>query len=337
MLYKTAIANIRKSIQEEDQRLRKAYPILRFQTAIGALFWLVSLASLMGNAWLYRQGWIPWYVALPFAALPLSIFHELEHDLIHKQYFPTKKWVQDTLLSSIWILKSSQEMSPFIRRDLHLHHHENSGQVDDIEERLIGLGIQSNMFRIVSAFVPSLALIYIYAPEWGLEATTNWRLFPGKYWYSKENWMSYFDSLLINAPLLLGFLTYLGYDWAQFLFVCWAAPNVLRHACLVFMSSYSHYYLAEEANSRGDITLQNQILNHWSLLPFQLFCCNFGAEHILHHYVVSQPFYLRHLSRKKAWTIMIQNGIPNNDLSVIWRANQREPTAKNNLNSAHDE
>lgn len=328
MLYETAIANIRKGIQEEDQRLRKAYPILRYQTAIGASFWLGSILSLIANGWLYSQGWIPWYLALPLAALPLSVFHEIEHDLIHKQYFPGNKWMQDFFLATIWILKCAQEMSPFVRRDLHLYHHEQSGKVDDIEERLIGLGIQSTPFRIANAFFPPHALVIIYAPGWGLEATTKWRLFPGKHWYSKENWMSYFDAVFINTPMILAFLTYLGVDWARLLFVCWAAPNVLRHASLAFMSSYSHYDLSKEEDTAGGLFLQNQILNHWLTLPFQLFCCNFGAEHILHHFVISQPFYLRHLSRKKAWSIMIENGIPNNDLGVIWRANQHPSSSK---------
>lgn len=50
-------------------------------------------------------------------------------------------------------------------------------------------------------------------------------------------------------------------------------PNILRQACLVMMSNCSHYY--------GDIpeksvSYQNQILDHWTLYIFQIFCMNFG-------------------------------------------------------------
>ena len=45
-----------------------------------------------------------------------------------------------------------------------------------------------------------------------------------------------------------------------------------------------------------DVFFQTQILDHWLLYPFQLFCFNFGATHIMHHFVTRQPFYLRQVA-----------------------------------------
>jgi hypothetical protein len=38
---------------------------------------------------------------------------------------------------------------------------------------------------------------------------------------------------------------------------------------------------------------QTQVLNPWWMLPFQLFCFNFGSTHAIHHFVVRDPFYIR--------------------------------------------
>jgi hypothetical protein len=85
------------------------------------------------------------------------------------------------------------------------------------------------------------------------------------------------------------------------------------------MSNSCHYY--------GDIPLntvyyQNQILDSWFVLPFQLLCCNFGATHIIHHYVVSQPFYIRHLTGIAVKDMMVKLGIRNNDFGILWRSNR---------------
>ena len=110
------------------------------------------------------------------------------------------------------------------------------------------------------------------------------------------------------------------------------------------MSNCSHYY--------GDIPekkvyFQNQILDHWSALPFNLFSFNFGnknaklsniiiiininisflslaigATHIIHHYVPGQPFYIRQLVFWDVKKMMVENGVRNNDLDIVNRANR---------------
>lgn len=313
---------IRQTIHQEEITLRKKHTFLKHQTEIGFGLWLGSILWVLGNAWLYSRGFLSAYAAVPLTAFPLSILHEIEHDIIHKQYFPSNRMMQDILLFFIWIFKAGHELSPYVRRGLHLHHHKRSGQVDDIEERLIGLGLESNLFKILLAFFPSLGIVVAYAPGWGIYETTGWSLIPKGVW-TKEKFEFYCSALLINTPLLLGYLSYCGYEWASFLLVTWVGPNILRHACLVLLSSYSHYALADDSTSTKDITLQNQILNHWSLYPLQLFCCNFGAEHILHHYVIHQPFYIRHWCRVKAWKVMEENGVRKNDFGILWRGNRR--------------
>ena len=56
--------------------------------------------------------------------------------------------------------------------------------------------------------------------------------------------------------------------------------------------------------------------------PLQLFCFNFGATHILHHYVVQQPFYLRHMVAPGVLEALLAEGVRRNDLGTIPRANR---------------
>jgi hypothetical protein len=74
-------------------------------------------------------------MAIPLMALPISILHELEHDLIHNLYFRSRVWVQHLMFFVIWFCKLS--LNPWYRRGIHLKHHLVSGHKTDIEERLI--------------------------------------------------------------------------------------------------------------------------------------------------------------------------------------------------------
>jgi hypothetical protein len=49
---------------------------------------------------------------------------------------------------------------------------------------------------------------------------------------------------------------------------------------------------------------------------------NFGAEHLIHHFVVGQPFWVRHLVRHAAWKALEAHGVRVNDWGVISRANR---------------
>jgi len=93
----------------------------------------------------------------------------------------------------------------------------------------------------------------------------------------------------------------------------------LRQCCLNLVATYCHYY--------GDVPLgsvfyQNQVIDHWSLWPLQLFSFNFGATHIIHHYIPNQPFYLRQMLAPKAIEELCANGVRRNDFGIVLRNNR---------------
>ncbi len=65
-----------------------------------------------------------------------------------------------------------------------------------------------------------------------------------------------------------------------------------------------------------------QVLNPWWLFPFQLFCFNFGSTHAIHHFVVKEPFYVRHLTSKTAHKVMREVGYRFNDIGTFRRTNR---------------
>jgi len=302
---------IRKEIKLAETKFRTSYPILQYQDQIGLSIWLVSFIWIFSLIYIYYT-YYPSYYLLPIAAIPYSLLHELEHDIIHNLYYRTKPWIQDIMFLGIWIGKLS--LSPWVRKDLHLLHHKRSGQIDDIEERLLGLGMPSFFLRVCTAIFPPIGLLYIRQ----IQHDTTWRLLRGTK-CSKERWLQRIDLLFIASPIIIIYLTYRNYEWAKLIYILWIGPNMLRHACLALLSSYSHYY---GDITPGDITQQNQILNSWWIFPFQWFACNFGAEHIIHHFVVGQPFYIRHFIRYEAWKVMKQYGIRENDFDIVQRANR---------------
>ena len=99
----------------------------------------------------------------------------------------------------------------------------------------------------------------------------------------------------------------------------WIGPNVLRVACLHFLSSNMHYFGDVE---EGNVIEQTQVLNRWWLLPLQLFCCNFGSTHGIHHFVPGDPFYLRQMTTRAAHHAMRANGVRFNDMGTFRRANR---------------
>jgi len=230
----------------------------------------------------------------------------------------------------IWLSKLS--LNPWYRKVIHLRHHILSGQVEDIEERFIGLGMHLNWLRTLITCYPFSNII----------------LFPR---LKRDNKRAFgFDMMallvIMNTPSILAFtilfhlflsysrlylgLTFTKYDpvlllpnwlwpYIRDIAVLLILPNILRQVSLNIVASYSHYY--------GDIPkhnvyYQNQVLNHWSLWPFHLFSFNFGATHIIHHFVTNQPFYIRQWLAPKATDELIKHGIRKNDFDIIRRNNR---------------
>jgi fatty acid desaturase len=320
---------IRSAIRAEEVRLRRRYRLLIWQNLLGLACFVGSIAALAGVAWAYLCGHLPWWFAIPSMALPISILHELEHDLIHDLYFRSQRLVQNLMFTVIWICKLG--LNPWYRRELHLLHHQKSGQVDDIEERLIGIGMRFGWLRLLVTLHPLGAIfllrrIHRDVPEFriGRLILTSiptygpflvlWELFCG-YLRQMYDWLLPFDPAQ--------FLPEEGWPWICPLGVLILLPNMLRQACLVFLSSYSHYY--GDVPQR-EVYYQNQILSRWFLLPLQIFCFNFGSTHIIHHYVVNQPFYLRQMVARVAHEELKRQGVRVNDLDVVSRSNRWGPS-----------
>jgi hypothetical protein len=98
-------------------------------------------------------------------------------------------------------------------------------------------------------------------------------------------------------------------------------PNLIRQFCLHFITSNMHYFGDVES---GNIMQQTQVLTAWWTFPFQLFCFFFGYTHAIHHFVVGETFYIRHLTRKSAFKVMKAEGVRFNDLGTFSRANRFE-------------
>ena len=113
------------------------------------------------------------------------------------------------------------------------------------------------------------------------------------------------------------------WPWIRDLAILVVLPNMLRQSCLALISSYCHYY---EDIPDADVFYQTQILKSWVLFPLQLFCFNFGATHIIHHYVATQPFYLRQMVAPVVLGKMALLGTRVNDLGVVARNNRWEPS-----------
>ncbi|CAF4044263.1 unnamed protein product [Rotaria sordida] len=315
-----------RAIKQSDAALRQAYPFLYHQDWICTIIFTSSLLLMSLFSYLYLSGYISAILTIVLIALPLSLLHELEHDIIHNLYFKQHRWIQNLMFTFIWIAKLHG--SPWYRRQLHLKHHLLSGQLNDAEERIIGLGLPPDYKRMAVSI----------HPFGGLLVSDD---------ISKDaKYLNLTTMKLHNAPMALIFMFitrtffiynllffiyfYLNYDINTLygihtfypiihnLAICLCFPNLLRQGCLVLMSNACHYYDDIPLNT---VYYQNQILDSWYVFPFQLFCFNFAATHIIHHHVVSQPFYIRHFTARKVKDIMIKLGIRNNDFGILWRNN----------------
>lgn len=237
------------------------------------------------------------------------------------------------LILSFLPFDTPSNANPWWRRYYHLRHHQYAGQVVDVEERLIGLGLPWYSWkRILVTFTPAATLLIANDiakddPE-----------------FSKKVLVRYNAPVIAfsTVAMVLHLLYYLGvgealvsvgiFPPAFYAFLLRVVlpfvvvyngtvnlPNVLRQSCLVIISTYCHYY--GDIPER-DVFFQTQVLNHPVLWPFQLFCFNFGATHIIHHFVTRQPFYLRQLTAFKVTPILLEQGCRHNDLGNHFRANR---------------
>lgn len=319
------IQKICSAIRAEERRLREKYSFLQYQDWIGFGIMLFSLAGMVTCGWLYAVDVIPAWLCVVIAAMFASLSHELEHDLIHRQYFRNNRFMHNLMMLVVWLMRPNT-VNPWYRRGLHFQHHRVSGTAVDLEERLVGNGIcyrlwtrylvmfdgllgmvvrrtalrrdikNFSVMEILNAAFP-LAVLYF----------TTWYIFLAFHGY---DWL--LGATTAYPPLLLGAM-----NAVDFLVVVLVAPNFIRSASLNFVTSAMHYY-----GGVSNVLQQTQILKPWFFWPLHLFCFNFGSTHSIHHFVVGQPFYIRQMVARAAHQVMREHGVRFNDFSTFMRANR---------------
>lgn len=323
-------ARIKQVVLAEGQRLREAHPWLKRQDLLGALIMAVSIAGMAGSGWLYWIGAIPWWVCVPVTAVFASFIHELEHDLIHWMYFRKRKLAHHLMMALCWLTRPGT-INPWIRRKLHFQHHKHSGTEKDLEERGITNGQPYSLKRLImmSDWLLALWLRVPMMPTRKRKLLLAFAAPLGYFpmgWIHLAIWYSFLGFYLGNgAAALMGTeiawsaSTLAAMPWITLATVVWVAPNQLRMFCLHFVSSSMHYYGDVEDEN---VMQQTQVLTPRWMLPFQLFCFNFGATHAIHHFVVKEPFYIRQWTAPVAHRVMREMGVRFNDTATFGRANR---------------
>lgn len=334
------ISKVRNIVTQAGEEIRTRYPILKHQNFIGASILGFAWTGMIACALAYGYGYLSAWFTIPLIAIFASLTHELEHDLIHYMYFKKTPWAHHLMLALVWLARPNT-ISPWARRRLHLHHHKYSGTEHDLEERGISNGMPWGIRRIL---VISDQLMSVYLRPFQMFKMIH--LFMEKQ-PEKERKVAMISQLLGFLPLSMIYysLCYLfvvfhvgnavapifGYEmlWSEsiieamplvnFLAVIWIIPNFIRSFSLQFVSSNMHYY--GDIDPR-DVIKQTQVLDPWWMVPFQLFCCNFGSTHAIHHFVVKEPFYIRQLTSKTAHKVMKEVGVRFNDIGTFKRMNR---------------
>lgn len=333
---------IRKEVQLASKEIRAKYPFLQHQNAIGFFIFSFSIAMIILSAVLYLRGKIPTIAVILSVAFWTSFLHELEHDLIHFMYFKKNKFVHNLMMLGVWVFRP-MTINPWLRRDIHFHHHRVSGTKTDIEERgvtngetwgfkrlittadiLLGGILRGNLIRkdIVEAvkrgeLPKEQALEFKKLKLYGMMPFTFalylvWYFFLAHY---AIHFISAFFNLGYQSPAVLE----AQFKWINPLVFILILPNLFRMFCLHFITSNMHYYGDVES---GNVMQQTQVLNKWYFIPMQLFCFNFGSTHAIHHFVVNETFYVRQMTAAKAHKVMREQGVRFNDVASIKRANR---------------
>eukprot|EP00389_Voromonas_pontica_P018514 GDKH01029133.1.p1 GENE.GDKH01029133.1~~GDKH01029133.1.p1 ORF type:complete len:341 (+),score=46.62 GDKH01029133.1:81-1103(+) len=327
---KGATRDVRAAIRSEEAIVRNSAFFLSkdWDNATGlAIFWgWVVAFFVVSHGW--AVGAISGVTAILLNAFITSIAHEQEHDLIHDLYFKDS-WFQDFAFFVIWLAKSS--VSPWWRRTWHLHHHESSGQTDDVEERLLGLGLPAwSWKRVLVTLNGAFSILLVRDVKKGNPNMDIISVMNAGFLISVSNAAMALHCIANLAPAgVLAALPLFSTVWptleaptTAFCFLV-VYPNLLRQGALVFVSTFCHYY-----DIPNDVFLQVQVLNHPLFWPLQLFCWNFGSTHVIHHFVTRQPFWVRTLLGPAVVDRLVKLGIPHNDLGSWWRANRRTDLAK---------
>ena len=341
-------SQIRKEINDSYKNLKQSLPILKHQNAIGfAIFAVcVGLSLLFGYLWYINI--LPGWALIPLNAFLFGVLHELEHDLIHYMYFKSNKLVHNFMLGWVWLLRPLT-LNPWFRRTLHFHHHRFSGTLHDVEERGVTNGEKWSLKRLI--FTPDLVIGNLLRVKnlfsdikrevqngnLKFETAKKIKLY-GVFGLIPLTILSHLVLYLFSTEIFLDFLNKYFHvqvhlpefvqvilQWCNPIIYIVLLPNLLRQFCLHFITSNLHYFGDVE---KGNVMEQTQILNVWWTYPFQVFCFFFGWTHAIHHFVVNETFYVRHMARKKAHEVMKKHGVRFNDLGTFKRSNRYHEVSK---------
>ncbi|MBA4108352.1 MAG: fatty acid desaturase [Leptothrix sp. (in: Bacteria)] len=312
---------VKRVVTQEGARLRQRFPLLKQQNAIGAAILALSWAGMLASAAGYVQGALPAWATIGLVAFFASFTHELEHDLIHWMYFRQKPWAHHLMMALVWLARPST-INPWLRREIHFNHHKHSGTERDIEERAITNGERWGLrrFLMTGDNMLSVLLRLHRAPNRKLRVRMLTRTMAAYFPLGLLHWALWYVFLAVHALAWAGHPVDASWVPAlNTLVVVWIAPNVWRTFCLHFVSSNMHYYGDIED---GNVIQQCQVLTPVWMWPFQLFCCNFGSTHAIHHFVVKEPFYVRQMTAPVAHRVMREVGVRFNDIGTFSRANR---------------
>jgi fatty acid desaturase len=317
---------IMRAIRDADRRMRERFPVLRHQSALGMSCVGLAYATAAISACLFVNGLIAAWACIAINAMAFAVLREIEHDLIHNLYFKGRRTLQNIVLFLIWPALGNVP-SPLYRRKLHLQHHGSSGHEDDLEERLIGNGNGFGPLRWLSMIDTGLSTLFRRRELESIPGFNHSELLrslvPVNVIFYLM-WLSFLGyhgatlvALLVGLPLELPAWSTSVISILNVVAVIWVLPNVIRQASVQTLSSCMHYYGDVESTVQ-----QTQVLSKWYWLPLQLFSCNFGNSHAIHHFFVAQPFYLRELVRRDAHAAMRSHGVRFDDLGTFSRANR---------------
>lgn len=342
MTHHQKTSKIRKEINASYRQLKEKYPFLKHQNLIGFFIFFSCIVLTGLSAYLWWVNILPTWAMVLINAFLFGILHEIEHDLIHWMYFKNNKFMHHLMLGVVWLVRPVT-VNPWIRRTLHYHHHKYSGTPHDVEERSVTNGEKWTLKRLLTT--PDVVIGGVLRlnrmfkdmkkeVELGnLKMETSSKL-------KRILFISLIPFTIVSHVILYtyiadGILNFLNNTWntgfvmpqsikniLQWLNpVIWIVliPNMIRQFCLHFITSNMHYFGDVED---GNVIEQTQVLNVWWTFPMQIFCFFFGWTHTIHHFVVNETFYVRHIGRKKAYIVLKENGVRFNDLGTFKRANR---------------
>jgi len=331
---------IRRKLVQMSEAAYTRHPFLTRHDLIGGTVLTLSTLAVVLGALGYAYGVLPAWAVILHAAFAISFVHDIEHDLLHRLYFQRNRFLYNAAMLLVWLLRPGS-INPWVRRDWHMHHHRASGTPSDIEERGLLNGERWGLRRAIMSFEGLLAVILRPRTVVGMlnaYAATHKPSEQRRAW--RRSFNAYFPLGHLHAICLYWFLGLHATSWGysvlgiphhlssvnatmlpilNFVAVTLLLPNTLRTACLYFVSSNMHYY--------GDIdpkyiVQQGQVWDAWWLFPLQMFCCDFGRTHLIHHFAVQYPFYMRLWIAKDALRVMRANGVRFNDFGAMRRANR---------------